>query len=111
VDLLKRPAVSTLFSLFLFPRRSGEWASLLVECGEVCQYYFAIFETADCMDEADNMVLRRPVPRLFPKKARNSRVASRVPALLLSNFLTLLTVREASAADAESGAASGSPWV
>ena len=44
------------------------------------------------MDGANNRVLRRPLKRarqrVCPQKARNSRVASRVPALLLSNFLT-----------------------
>jgi len=38
--------VSTLFSLFLSSRGPGV-DCLLVECGEVCQYYFSIFEIAD----------------------------------------------------------------
>jgi hypothetical protein len=46
-------------------------ACFLVECDEVCQYYFSIFETANCMDGSDHTVLRRPL-----KRARTAGCAS-----------------------------------
>ena len=75
--LLKRPArFNAIFSVFIFSE-VREWTALLVECREVCQYYFSIFETVDYMDGADNTVLRRPLKiarqRLCPPKKQGTR--------------------------------------
>jgi hypothetical protein len=86
--LLKRPVRFEAVFLF-FPLEAREWTEVLVECGEVCQYYFSIFETADYTDCGKNTVLRRPLKRARPagvtsQKARNSRVAPRVPDYFLN---------------------------
>ena len=63
--------------LCLIPSEVREWAPLLVECGEVCQHYFSIFEIADYMDCAGNTVLLRPLKRarqrLCPPKKQGTR--------------------------------------
>ena len=91
VAFVETPARFNADFLCLIPSEIRKWTPLLAECAELCQYYFSIFETVDYMDGADNTVLRRPLERARQRgvpsqKARNSRVASRVPALLLSTF-------------------------
>jgi hypothetical protein len=52
-------------------------ACFLVECDEVCQYYFSIFETADSIDGVDNTVLWRALKgareRVCPPKKQGTR--------------------------------------
>ena len=74
---LKRPAgFNAIFFVFI-PPEAREWTALLVEYGEVCPYYFSIFETADFMDGLDNTVLRRPLKRarqsVCPPKKQGTR--------------------------------------
>ena len=75
--LLKRPARFNAVFFVSIPSEVREWTPLLVECGEVCQYYFSIFEIADYMDGADNTVLRRPLKRarqrVCPPKKQGTR--------------------------------------
>jgi hypothetical protein len=74
VASLKRPAgFNAIFFVFI-PSEVRKWTALLVEYGEVCQYYFSIFETADFMGEADNEIRKTKV-RIFPA-ARASKTSN-----------------------------------
>jgi hypothetical protein len=48
------------------PLGDRKWTALLAECGEICQHYFSIFETAD---DADNENEQDEGPRIFPALA------------------------------------------
>jgi hypothetical protein len=65
VASLKRPAgFNAIFFVFI-PSEVRKWTALLVECGEVCQYYFSIFETADYTGEADNEMRKARIRAFF----------------------------------------------
>jgi hypothetical protein len=89
--LLKRPArFNAIFSVFIFSE-VREWTALLVECREVCQYYFSIFEIADYVDCADNAVLRRPLKRArrgvcLPKKQGTRELPREFPLYFFLTF-------------------------
>ena len=93
VAFVETPARFNADFLCLIPSEIRKWTPLLAECAELCQYYFSIFETVDYMGLRGQYrpaaTAQNSTPAVVPsQKARNSRVASRVPALLFSNFLT-----------------------
>jgi hypothetical protein len=51
------------------PLGDRKWTALLAECGEICQHYFSIFETANYADDADNENEQDEGPRIFPALA------------------------------------------